>query len=76
MIHPRPFGDQPAPESEHVRGMIDPREIHPSPGSIFSDGTGSTDGEPVRIPPDEETPQEEDVRGMIDPRSEAAGADI
>jgi hypothetical protein len=66
-------------EAEAVRGLIDPRTIHPSPEGIFPDPIESpesvTSSEEEPPPPDEDLASEQGI-GIVDPRDQSTGPAI
>ena len=73
MIDPDELPDQ---ENEQGAALIDPRDIHPAPEGLFTDGTETAVAESGAELQAGESPPERDARGMVDPRSEVAGPDI
>ena len=76
MNHPESSGENPVPEPEPVRGLADPRTIHPGPEGIFDDGAGSSDAGPPPEPGGGGSPADDGGPGIVDPRSETAGPDL
>lgn len=70
-----PPNEQSDPGAEKIRGMVDPRVIHPSPDGLFPD-SDKGEGEPTPETSSEPAPREEDPPGIIDPRREAVGPDL
>jgi hypothetical protein len=65
--------------SEPVRGLEDPRDLHPAPEGLFPDpGTPPASGILGIDPPDEPANRmsDEEPRGIVDPRIETIGPDL
>jgi hypothetical protein len=74
MIHTDPPDE--APERDDAPGLVDPRNNHPAPEGLFSEGSGVSEIRPAPAPTDEGLTPQDDARGIVDPRSEAAGPDL
>jgi hypothetical protein len=68
--------EQDAPEPGPGPSMIDPRNIHPAPEGLFSDGGESSDDAPTPGSSGDDDEPEQDVRGIVDPRAEVPGPDL
>jgi hypothetical protein len=75
-----PPDGSPTPKPEAIRGLEDPRAIHPSPDGVFPDPAGTPEVE--RSPAPEPSGQSDSLvsndvdAGMVDPRDGRIGPDL
>ena len=76
MSHPDPSGKPPTVDRGRDPGLIDPRDIHPSPEGLPPVVPGAPESGPEPTPSGEQPGPPEEAPGLLDPRAEAAGPDL